>query len=172
MEVTKQLLERLRKLHELQTELHRKYIDDMGAIAREVETLMGGGLGIADVLKRLEKHYDATWCVRYAPGQTGRYVWNYGKDRAQWKRLISLLGVEELELRVVNYLRDGDDYYVKSRHPFALFITNVNRFASSSTSTPALELEAPVVADCKHKPPCKSDQEHTRRRVDEMKRPA
>lgn len=167
----KKLLDRLRRIHERQREIQTTYSEQMGALSDEVTALLAGDASIGDVLKRVEKHFDTAWAVRYAPGQVGRYIWNYGKDRPQWKRLIKMLGVEELERRVLNYMRDGDDFYVRARHPFALFITNVNRFASEQQARD-FELQAPIVVDCRHQPPCTSDQEHTRKRMADMRAPA
>lgn len=176
MDTSKPTLEKLRKLYDKQREIEASYRDGMDAIAHEVDTLLSGGAGIGDVLKRLETHYAILWAVRYAPGwkpgDKGGYAWNYMADRAQWKRLIRTIGVEELELRAGNYLKDADDFYVRARHPFPIFVKNINRFTSdASERSSELDLSAPTVADCKHQPPCKDDQEHTRRKMAEMRAP-
>lgn len=172
---SKKLLEKLRKLYEAQRQIQDDYTAKMAAISLEVSTLLGGGVGIGDVLKRLEDHYAKLWAVRYAPGwkpgDKGGFMWDFKKDRAQWKRLIARLGVEELELRIGDYMKDGDAFYVGARHPFGLFITNINRFtASAQKHADDFELSAPAVADCKHDPACKNDQEHTRRKMSDMRR--
>lgn len=163
----KKTLEKLRKLYEAQRAATTAYREKMDAIAHEVETLLNGGAGVGELLKRLETHYQTVWQARYP----GAYMWDWKVDRPNWKRLIQKLSVEELEHRVIAYLRDSDDYYIRARHPFLLFVKNINRFASEEHAA-SFMLDAPTVADCKHQPPCVSDQEHTRLKMSEMKRTA
>ena len=113
---------RLVKLLAVQKDL----IEKLQAVTQELDDLLGGKAGTADLLKRLEAHFDQVWCVRYATGQHGRYVWAYAKDRPQMKRLIKTLGVEEIERRMIAYLKNDDSFYVKARHPFGLFVASIN----------------------------------------------
>lgn len=156
-EIDKKKLERLvAELRDLQAKTY--------AITEEIQTVLGGGVGIAEKLKQLEQTFSTLWRARYGSS----YIWNYGKDRAQSKRLLGTLATIDIEKRMVVYLKDTDDFYVRSRHPFGLFVSSVNRHAEVNADAGELTLEAPP--DCKHRPPCGTDQEHTRRRMEDMKR--
>ncbi len=136
-ELTKAQIETLGKLMATQ----RDYLDKLNAIAGEIETIMGGGVGIAMLLKRLEAHYDTCWSVRYSHGQRSYYVWAYVKDRPQMKRLIKMLGVEEIERRMIAYLKNDDPFFVKARHSFGLFVSTVNQHTAESPAAAAADLE-------------------------------
>lgn len=152
------------KLLELAEEKHQQ----VGELLAEVRALLEGAPGIGDKLKAVEKGFDAAWCARYARGESGRYIWSYMKDRPQTKRLLRSLSVDDIIGRAQRYISDDDPFYVRARHSFGLFITNVNRFAAEG-ETPDLELDAPAPVGCKHQPPCKSDAEHTQRRTRELR---
>ena len=137
------------------------------ALLEEINELLGGGPGIGAKLKALERSFDAAWGARYAGGQSGRYVWSYVKDKPQMKRLLRMLDVGELEQRILNYFRSDDPFHVKARHSFPIFVACINSLASESAPAEDFDLEAPV--DCKHAPPCKSDTEHTRRKLRESR---
>jgi len=157
---------KVRKLLEVQKDL----VDKLGAVTTEIFDLLAGGAGTAATLKDLATAFDELWCIRYAHGQTGRYVWTHVKDMPQMKRLIRTLGADELKARFARYIQNGDDFFTSRRHPFGLFVATVNQHAAPGSAATAddLTLEAPV-GDCKHTPPCQSDQEHTKRRRAERK---
>lgn len=126
--------------------VQRDLVDKLTAVHEEMDAILAGKAGIGEILKRLEAHYDSVWAVRYAPGETGRYVWQYAKDRPHLKRLVKKLGVDELEIRMVNYLKNPDPYYTKARHPFGLFVASVNTHASEGRAEGELALEDDVAA--------------------------
>jgi len=130
-------------------------------ITEEIDHLLGGGVGVGELLRRLELHWGQVWCGRYQLGGTlmkgGGYVWNYAKDRPQMKRLLRMLEVEEIERRMNRYLQNNDAFFTKGRHSFGMFVATVNQHAA-----PADALEAPP--GCLHHPPCRDDVEHTKRR--------
>lgn len=132
------------------------------AITEELLELANGGQGVGDKLKQLEATFELLWSARY-PG--GRYLWAYVKDRPLEKQLLAAMPLAEIERRAGDYIRDDDPYLVKQRHPFALFRSQVNRYA---TVGDMLELGLPAI-DCKHAPRCASDQEHTRKRMSELR---
>ncbi len=151
-------VDKLVKLHEALLEQHAKTHD----LLREVGQILSGQPGIGQILKRLETTFSSLWQVRHG----SPYAWHYVKDRAQMKRLIKLLGADELEARMTAYLRDGSPYVVDARHPFAIFVASVNRYPGRAAAD--LTLDAPAI-DCQHRPPCQSDQEHTHRRNAELR---
>lgn len=140
--------------------------DKTTAILEELEILLTGGVGIAEKLKEAEGTYSELWAGRYRSA----YVWNWAKDRAQTKRLIKLLGVEELKARMARYLQNTDQFFTSRRHPYGLFVATIVQHArANDEEMPGdLALESPV-ADCKHMPPCASDREHTKRRAADMR---
>lgn len=132
-------------------------------LLEEIGKVLDGGPGIGDTMKRLEHTLSQIWAARYG----SPYLWNYKQDRPQIKRLLRTLSPEDIGTRWATYVRDGDAFYVRARHGFGLFSSQVNRFAGEPVRE--LELEADAPADCKHTPRCQSDQEHTRRKSNEMR---
>ena len=116
---------RLAKLVEAEREL----IEQLHDINEEKRRLLNGEPGIADKLRRLEIHFDAMWCARYTPGEVGCYVWSFAKDRAQLKRVIKILSVEEIEMRMTNYVKNDEPFYARARHPFQMFVASINSHA-------------------------------------------
>jgi hypothetical protein len=160
-------LEQIRKLLALAQDLHEKE----GEVLAEVTTLLEGGASIGTKLKAVERAFDAAWCARYAPGQSGRYVWQYVKDVPQIKRLLKILSLEAITERALNYLRDDDPFFTKARHPFGFFVSSINRFAPAADAPPEMQLaggDARPYA-CVHTPACRNDAEHTRRRMSELR---
>lgn len=93
------------------------------AIVEEMGNLLSGGPGIGEILKRLESHFSKCWQVRYR----GAYAFNFAKDVPQLKRLIRLVGVEELERRMLRYLQNDEQFFLKARHSFGAFVSSVNQ---------------------------------------------
>jgi hypothetical protein len=151
------LLEALRDLHEKQ-----------GAILEEADALLEGKASIGEKLKTAEAAFDLLWSGRYAAGRAGSYVWRYQVDRPNMKRLLRKMPAEELTQRMVAYLRSEDPFYLRSRHPFSLFVSSINSWAPEQSAAD-FALDAPAVADCKHAPACRSDQEHTKKKLAEMR---
>jgi hypothetical protein len=110
-------------------------------ILEEVDRLLKGHAGIGELLKRLYAHFDRVWSVRYSSGQTKYYVWSYAKDASQMKRLIKMLGVEEVERRMIAYLKNDDPFYTKARHSFGLFVASINSHTAESPETATADLE-------------------------------
>lgn len=137
--------------------------DKSAAIIEEVNQLLGGGVGIAAQIKDVQHAFHEAWTHRYR----GQYVWRHAVDIPHIKRLIKMLGVEEVKTRVVNYLRNEDPFIGRSRHPFGLFVSGINSYANEGPGG-ELELESPAVG-CSHVPPCKSDSDHTRRKSAELR---
>ena len=133
-------------------------------VTEEVLKILAGDVAMGDQLKEFEAHFSVLWEGRYGSA----FAWQYTKDRPHTKRLIKLLGLDELKVRARVYLRDEDPFYTKCRHGFGLFVTNVNRFAAPP-HVADLELAAPPVADCAHQPACRSDQEHTKRTMTDLR---
>ncbi len=150
--------DKVRKLLEALADLRSR--ENM--LLEEVAALMGGGAGIGARLKMAEGAFAAAWSQRYA----GAYVWSYAKDRTLLKGLLGKMVDGEILDRMVAYIKDDDQFLVRARHPFGLFVSSVNRYAAAPRDVLDL-LEAP--ADCKHDPPCRDDQEHTRRKGAEMR---
>jgi len=160
-----------RKLVPLVT-LQKELTEKLQAVTTEIDTLLGGGVGMGQKLKDCEAAFDQAWCERYAPGQRGRYVWAYQRDRPQMKRLITMLGVDELKIRMANYLVNDEAFYMRARHSFGAFVSSVNAHAKAAPvngSVQAFELdEAP--ADCRHTPRCRTDVEHTQKTKQDVRR--
>lgn len=132
----------------------------------EMDALLGGKAGIGETLRQMEAAFDAAWSTRYSAGESGRYVWSYVKDRAQMKRLIREVGIEDLPRRFIAYISDEDKFLTAQRHPFGLLTHNVNKYARSTGHAFELASEA---TGCTHTPKCSSEQACTKRGMREMR---
>lgn len=148
----KKLLARLSVLAEKLREVHAQEHD----LIEEMRRLLAGEPGIADLVKRLEAQFDEVWCAKYAPGETGRYVWSFQRDRANLKRLVKTIGVDEIERRVVGFLANDEPFYVRARHNFAMFVATINAHAAQA-------LTRSVTSNCPHMPQCSSTTGCTRK---------
>lgn len=163
----KTLKQRLDDVQKLATIAREQFTKGLAALD-EIDRLMGGGARMAEMLREAERTFDRLWCARYAGGQAGHYLWAHMRDRPQLTRLIKALGVGEVQARMRRYIADDDAFYAKSRHPFGLFVSSVNRYAQEQLSPASgFDLSGDVVG-CTHRPPCASDAEHTRRRRTEL----
>ncbi len=134
-------------------------------VTEEIDRLLNGAAGIGTLLKRVEHTFEDAWATRYH----GKYAWAFVKDVPQLKRLLKLLGAEEVERRIGRYIGSEDQFFVRARHSFGIFVHSVNQFADETGAPADLDLDAPVVADCHHDPMCRSDQEHTRRKMQDVR---
>lgn len=158
-------LAKLTKLLPLARELH----DKLGAVLEEMDAIAGGGAGIASQVKTFETAFDGAWCGRYAAGQHGRYMWRKTVDVPNIKRLIKGLGLDELLGRMTRYIASEDPFLIRARHPFGLLVSGINSYAAQATAPEDFALDAPTVPDCKHTPRCTSDQQHTDRKMRELR---
>ena len=138
----------------------------MEQLLDEMDALLGGKAGIGETLRQMEAAFDAAWSTRYSAGESGRYIWQYVKDRPQMKRLIHEVGVEDLPRRFVAYISDPDHFLETNRHTFGLFVRNVNKYARANGHAFELASEA---TGCTHTPKCSSEQAHTRLAMKEMR---
>ena len=129
-----------------------------GALIDEIKRLAGGGPGIGEILKEFYAYWIELW-------PHGTYVFTYEKDAPHVKRFVRELGVEELWARALRYLKSTDPFYAEKKHPFPMFVATINKWAAPAQE---LELAAPPTG-CTHKPPCKDDVAHTKKRQAEMR---
>lgn len=134
-------IETLIKLVAAMKEEHEK----LGAVIQEFDAILEGRQTIGEKIKELEGAYGVLWSARYGGAP---YVWNYAKDRAQLKRLLRSLDVLELGARMASYLANADQFYVKSRHSFNVFVASVNSHAGAA---PVVDAIADDVAETKRR---------------------
>lgn len=154
LEKVKKLLAALRQVREQEQ-----------AIVDELDTILGGGVSIGELMVQGRKAWEAAYATRY---KGGGYLWQMQRDMPNMKRLVKTLGIEELAARFGRFIRKDDDFYIRNRHAFGVFVSSVNEHAAASAG-PIDDLELEPPADCKHSPPCKSDQEHTAKRMRELR---
>lgn len=151
--------ETLLKLITAAKDLH----DKTGDLLAEMDEILGGRASIGEKLRQVETAWLAAWSSRYHSD----YVFQYMKDRPQWKRLLKAFTPEELQVRMLGYIKDDDPFYVQRRHPLNVFWQAVNKYAPVNGAE--FDLEAPTVEDCRHTPRCGSDQAHTKKKMAEMR---
>lgn len=150
---------RLKNLYEALRETQAKQYE----ITEEIGRVLNGEKGIGDIMKALRVDLSTIWEVRYH----SPYVWQ-AKDSTPVKKLLKDLQSDEIKARWQTYVKNNETYYVQARHGFALFASQINRFAGLSEPV-GFELEVDAPADCKHSPRCKTDQAHTRKRSAELR---
>lgn len=148
-----QRVARAEKLLEVAIEMHAKTFECI----QEARKLLNGESTIGDGLKVVEKLFSSEWDRRYGGG----HVWQYAKDRAQWKRLLKASPLDVVQARVLAYFFDADPYLTRARHPFGLFVSRFNNYATEAPAA-AFQLQTAPVG-CKHDPVCESEQAHTKR---------
>lgn len=154
LEKVKKLLPRLDEVRQQET-----------ALLEEIAAILSGEPGIGEKLKFVEGEYVRLWQARYR----SPYQWRYTEDRPHLKRLIKALGVDELVVRMTRYVADDTEFYRRARHPFAVFVRNVNEFSGE----PALGLavdESSGPVGCRHTPRCETDVLCTSKMLKEMRR--
>jgi hypothetical protein len=125
-----------------------------GELLEDLTKIVAGETTIGKIMRRVSDHYLDVWEQRYH----SKYVWQGAKDSAKLKRLLKILDVEDLEARIVAFLKDNDAFYVQTRHPFVLFAANVNRYA---TARPTEVLDPNWWKDCHHEPQCDTRVRHS-----------
>lgn len=142
-----------------------KLHDQVNKLKRRLE---GGPNPVKEVLTVFDDRWRACYTVGLVPPV--HYEFNRTIDPAHVKRLLKVMDATTLKTRIVRYFNDREPFLVKNRHPFNLFVTRINAY-SGGNSTPAapMELTAEPVPGCAHQPPCGTDHEHTRRRMEDMR---
>ena len=87
-------------------------------------------------------------------------------DAGNLKRLVTKKGAADTKARLARYLADGDHFLARQRHPLSIFWARANTYSAVDAQHTAVE-ERPV--GCRHTPGCRTDEEHTRKRTQEMR---
>jgi hypothetical protein len=99
--------------------------DQQAAVLRAMtEALEQPATGPSPVTRALTA-FDGHWTAKHGPG---RYQFAREKDTNQVKRLIKNLGLEEVERRMGVYFASREQFYVDKKHPFNLFVSQINAF--------------------------------------------
>lgn len=131
----------------------------------QVRTLRSAVAGENTVGKAIA-YWQASW--------KGRYRADYDltkADAGNLKRLVTKHGLGELCARLNRYLHDRDDFLERQKHPLSIFFSRVNTYASPIAGAGPFDVDTEMEPppDCRHAPPCRSDQEHTRKRAAERR---
>jgi len=102
------------------------------AIISELVQLAAGTATDSEHTARAMRFFDEVWCERYAPGRVKGYAWDRAKDLPNLRRLVKQLGVQEVEGRMVAFLKSDDAFYTRvgNCHKFSLFVHGINGFVS------------------------------------------
>jgi hypothetical protein len=133
--------------------------DDLVALSNSLE-------GVHPVKRALEI-FDHQWMRRY--DSDDHYSFNPKTDPMNTKRLLTRLGEDELHRRIFNYFNDRDEWLVRQKHPFSIFVSRINTYVKDRGLTPWTgDSGEPAPADCAHAPRCRTEVEHTERRRQEL----
>lgn len=143
-------LERVEKLLESLRDVQAREFE----IVEELQRVVSGERSLSTRAVDVLKVFGAAWAARYGA------KWQHGgaKDGALAKRLVKELDDEDISHRIERYLRDATPFYARERHPFSLFCSQVNRFASIGVET--LDLTGASLAE---------DADATQRYVEELR---
>lgn len=118
-------------------------------------------------VKRALSIFDYQWMHRY--DSEDHYSFNPKTDPMNTKRLLTRLGDEELHRRILHYFNDRDEWLVRQKHPFGIFVSRINTYAKNRGLTPWTgDVGEPAPSDCGHAPRCRTEVEHTQRRREEL----
>lgn len=121
--------EKFRNLLDALAELDRGYGEKRAAILAEMSALVGGGEGTGPKVTRLKAAFSDLWERAY---RQGPYQFDHPKDTPHLKRwLVGGFSEEEIAGRMLVYMRTADPFYVKARHPFAIFVKGFNSFVAA-----------------------------------------
>lgn len=130
------------------------------ALLATLEAKLEGSETLGEQMKRVNEAFTAAWRKRY-----GRdYVYVGAKDATAVKRLLKALNVDEVIRRIPLYIANDDPFFTKVGHSLSMFASTINQHAGSTQ-----EVGAELPFGCAHRPPCRSDAEHTRRQLAEMR---
>lgn len=107
------------------------------AVLAEIDTLLDGGVSMGVLMRRGYQAFAEAWSARYGVP----YVWAFTKDGPQMKRLILSIGVDAIQARAARYVANSDGYLAKHRHPFGVFVSQVNQYAEPVVAAVEDDLE-------------------------------
>lgn len=102
----------------------------------------------------------AGWTKRYGSSYV---VGNEGQALAAAKKALRSITLADLQTRIDRYLDSRDAYTVQAKHPLALFLSDVNRWAQAG-----LTFGAGVIG-CPHDPKCETEADCTRRNLAQLR---
>lgn len=117
------------------------------AILDEIQAVATGGKTMADKLRIIRAYVCESWAKRYESG----YVYSDIENVPHLKRLLS--GKDRLDAAVIlerwsTFIQSHDPFYVQRRHPFLIFVRDINALVglplqhtdSSQSASKALEM--------------------------------
>lgn len=87
-------------------------------------------------------------------------------DAGNMKRLVTKRGKDDAAARLGRYINDNDPWLVRQRHPLAAFWSRENGYGKTVHETVE---DGDTPSGCSHRPPCKTDAEHTSKKMQEMR---
>lgn len=161
----KSSLAKITRLVEVAKDLQEK----QNAILEEIDNILGGKASIGEKMRALTDGFALVWASRYAPGAGVKaYSWNKDRDFKKVKDLAKTYETDDLLERAARFIQSDDPFFVKAGHEFLMFGSTVNRWIAPADAPENLALDS-APTDCKHKPRCKDDAEHTKRRQRELR---
>jgi hypothetical protein len=145
-------------------------IEKIEALRDEAKGILNGLTGehpIKSVLAFFDTHWQQQYTRHASPPVP--YEFNKAIDPAHVKRLLKTLDETTLKKRIVNYFSDREPFLAKNKHPFNLFVSRINAYATTNAAT--RPVEQPTIDICAHAPRCTNDAQHTRKRMAELRAP-
>lgn len=94
------------------------------AVLAEIATLLSGGEGIGDKLKRLKVFWCATWQERHHEP----FDFDHAKHTAFLKKKLALHAEEIITAKMYSFLMGHEPAAEKARHPFGWFMAGFNSY--------------------------------------------
>lgn len=143
----------------------RSTFEKLGAQIDALTALLAQEPTVGQNAKKILDFYAGKWGLRH---EGAKFIPNGAKDMNLLKRLQKDLEPGEICRRMLRYLASQDKFIVEAKHPIGLFVANVNKYALTQAEDDASFLRVQVV-DCQHTPRCRSDQEHTKRKMADVR---
>lgn len=141
----------------------RQLLDRLGDRLIELEALNRHDPTPGQQIAKLFETWSSAWRSRYGTD----YIYARQRDAGNFKRLLKTIALEEVQARMRKYLQDRDQFLANQRHPLALFVSQINRWAP--TTGRMFDEGCEDVIGCHHTPRCGSDAEHTRKALAERR---
>ena len=149
-----------------ETKLERLITDTEGLIARihdhlrQMKALAAGENPVGEVIG----FWKDAWKFRHGSDYDLSQA-----DAGNIKRQVTRLGAADLKERLKRYLGDSEPFLMRQKHPLSIFWSRVNTYSTPTTAPQEMDDHDAPPSGCQHTPACRTDAEHTVRKMREMR---
>lgn len=121
-------------------------------LLEEIQAVLATEATPGQLAKRALDRFVMLWRERYQ----AVFVVNGAKDIAALKRVLRVVAPDDLDRRMVLYLRNEEPFVVQAHHSLAVFVATVNRYGMTRIAgrQPAAEWHCAHSPRCPHRTAC------------------